>query len=129
MAESQKEKLMRLLECSEAEAEDIIKSDKAIDHNERVYFDLDPKQEKEIQKKFVATGTRKTPIIFDKKPRERKENATKSGIIAEIAEFLTEKTQFSTKNVQILNKERQISFQIGEETYEFTLVQKRKPKK
>ena len=129
MAESQKEKLMRLLDCSEAEAEDIIKQDKAIDHNEKVYFDLDPEKEKEVQKKYVATRTRKTPITFDKKPRERKENPTKSGIIAEIAEFLNEKSQFSVENLEITNKERQISFQIGENSYELTLVQKRRPKK
>lgn len=129
MAESKKELLMRKLGCSAEEAEDIIKQDNAIDHNEKVYFDLDPQKEKEVQKKYVATRTRKTPIVFDKKPRERKENATKSGIIAEISEFLGEKSQFSIKNLQILNKERQISFQIGDETYEFTLVQKRRPKK
>ena len=120
---------MRLLDCTEAEAEDIIKQDKAIDHNEKVYFDLDPEKEKEVQKKYVATRTRKTPITFDKKPRERKENPTKSGIIAEIAEFLNEKSQFSVENLEITNKERQISFQIGENSYELTLVQKRKPKK
>lgn len=129
MAESQKEKLIRLLGCTPEEAEDIIKSDNAIDHNKKVYFDLDPKLEKEIQKKYVATGTRKTPITFDKKPRERKENATKSGIIAEISEFLSEKSEFSIENLQILNKERQISFQIGENTFELTLIQKRRPKK
>ena len=50
MAETQKEKLMRVLGCTEAEAEDIIASDKAIDKGERVYFDLDPETEKQAKK-------------------------------------------------------------------------------
>ena len=56
------------------------------------------------------------------------ENPTKSGIIAEIANFLQENSENACENVIITNAERQISFTIGENTYEFTLVQKRKPK-
>ena len=48
---------------------------------------------------------------------------------AELATFLTENSQFSIENFEILNAERQISFKIGDETYEITLAQKRKPKK
>ena len=127
MAETQKQKLMRVLKISEAEAEDIIKADKAIDKGERVSFDLDPEQEK-LAKKFANTHERKRPMILDNKPRQRKENPTKGGIITELATFLTENSQFATKNVEITNKERQISFKIGDETFELTLVQKRKPK-
>ena len=35
---------------------------------------------------------------------------------------------FACENVEITNKERQIAFKIGENAYELTLVQKRKPK-
>jgi uncharacterized protein YutD len=58
----------------------------------------------------------------------RAENPTKSGIISEIAEYLKENCGFSCENVEITNKERQIAFKCGENSYEFTLVQKRKPK-
>lgn len=78
---------------------------------------------------MARTGTRKVPTAYKFTQRQRKENATKAGIIAEIAEFLEKNSQFSVENLQITNKERQISFIIGGETYEFTLVQKRKPKK
>jgi hypothetical protein len=38
-------------------------------------------------------------------------------------------SEFATENVEITNKERQISFSIGDQKYELTLVQKRAPKK
>lgn len=123
MAESQKEKLMRLLGCSEAEADDIIASDKAIDKGEKVDFDLTPEQQKEV-KKYRAVGTRKTDKTQPSE-RKRKENPTKATVIAEIAQFLSEN---GYEMVEITNKERQIAFKVGENSYEFTLVQKRKPK-
>lgn len=128
MAENQKEKLMRLLQCSAEEAEDIIACDKAIDRGERVYFDLSKEQEKQA-KKFANAGTRKAPTVFKFEQRKRKENPTKAAIIAEIATFLQETSENACENVEITNKERQIAFKIGENSYELTLVQKRKPKK
>lgn len=127
MAETQKERIMRVLKVSAKEADEILAYDKAIDQGKRVEYDLSPELEK-LAKKFANCGERKRPIILDNKPRARKENPTKGGIIAEIAKFLTENSEFATKNVEITNKERQISFKIGDETYELTLVQKRKPK-
>ena len=116
-------KLMASLKCTREEAIDIIESDKAIDKGERVYFDLDKDAEKQAKKwANVGEKTKKT----ERKAPVRKENATKSAIIAEIAQFLTEK---GYEMVEITNKERQIAFKVGENDYEFTLVQKRKPKK
>lgn len=123
MAETQVEKLMRLLKCTKEEAEEMVACDKAIDRGERVYFDLDPQAEKQA-KKYANTGTRKTS--GEKTERKRKENPTKATIISEIAQFLEEK---GYEMVEITNKERQIAFKVGENDYEFTLVQKRKPKK
>ena len=79
--------------------------------------------------KSVHEKTKKKPVALDNKPRERKANPTKGGIIAEIAAFLSEKSEFATENVEITNKERMIAFKIGDESYEITLIQKRKPKK
>lgn len=130
MAESQKEKLMRLLGCAAEEAEDIIRTDSDIDHGKRTKYDL-TKDEEKVAKKYtnIHEKTKKKPISLDNKPRERKANPTKGGIIAEIAQFLSEKSDFATENVEITNKERMIAFKIGDESYEITLIQKRKPKK
>ena len=122
MAETQVEKLMRVLKCSKEEAEQIVADDKAIDRGERMAFDLDPQDEKQA-KKYANTGTRQTS--GEKTERKRKENPTKSSIISEIAQFLTEN---GYEMVEITNKERQIALKVGENAYELTLVQKRKPK-
>ena len=131
MAETQKDRIMRILEGSAEEADEILKADKAIDKGERVPFDLSPEKEK-LAKKFanVDTKKRKKPTVYnlDAKGKARKENPTKASIIAELAKFLTENSENACEMVEITNKERQIAFKIGENAYELTLVQKRKPK-
>ena len=123
MAESQKEKLMRTLGCTEEEALDIIASDKAIDQGKRVEFDLDPEREK-IAKKMANAGTKKPTVYkFDTKDKKRKENPTKGGIIQYLYECLAD-----YENVAITNKERQIAFSANGNDYELTLVQKRAKK-
>ena len=119
--------IMTALKCTYEEAEDVRKWDKVIDQGGRTPYDLDLEKEKQA-KKYANAGTRKAPTVYDFSKRERKANPTKSGIISEIAEFLTEKSEFQTENVEITNKERQISFNADGNSYEFTLVQKRKPK-
>ena len=119
-------RIMQGLKCSEAEAIEIYKSDCAIDKGEKMDFDLPPEKLKNA-KKYISAGGRK-PVAYKFTKRERKANPTKGGIIAELSQFLSENSEFAVENVEILNKERQISFKIGEETFELTLVQKRKPK-
>ena len=127
MAEDQKARIMRILNCDEKEADEILACDKAIDKGERMYFDLSPEEEKQA-KKFANVSTRKTPTVFKFEKKPRKENPTKAAIIAELSKFLQEISENACENVEITNKERQIAFKIGENSYELTLVQKRKPK-
>lgn len=125
MAESQKEKLMRILDCTPEEADDIIETDKIIDKGGRTPYDLDPEQEKQA-KQFART---RTVYNFDTSNRKRKENPTKQGIISELAEFLQNQSENAVADLEITNKERQIAFSIGSNRFELTLVQKRAPKK
>lgn len=125
--EEQIENIMVNLKCTREEAEDVIKWDKVIDQGGRTPYDLDPETEK-IAKKLANVRERKKPTVYDFKPRERKANPTKGGIISELYKFLTESSEFATENVEITNKERQIAFKIGDDAFELTLVQKRKPK-
>lgn len=120
-------RIMNGLKCSEVEAAEVLAYDKAVDKNEATPYDL-PQDKLEVARKFAHTGTRKNPTVYKFTKRERKPNATKAGIITELFNFLTENSDFATENVTILNKERMIGFKIGEESYELTLVQKRKPK-
>ena len=69
----------------------------------------------------------KPNLKLSKKPKpkkERKPNQAKRDIIQVLNEALTD----IADNVTVTNIERQISFELDGETYEVTLVQKRKPK-
>lgn len=127
--EEQIAKYMKALGCSKEEAEDIIRTDTMIEKGERSPYDLDPEKEK-MAKKFANAGTRKAPTVykFDTTEKKRKENPTKANIIAELAEFLEKNSENACENVKITNKERQIAFQVGENCFELTLVQKRAKK-
>ena len=122
--DTQVEKLMKVLGLTEEEALQVIADDKAIDRGERMSFDLDKETEKQA-KKYANVGTRKTT---EKVAKNRKENPTNATVITEIFKFLNENAEISAENVVILNKERQISFKIGDNSFELTLTQKRKPK-
>ena len=124
--QTQIQRIMMGLHCSEAEAREIYETDKRIDKGEKL-FELSAEEQK-ASKQARQTPRKPTAYNFDTSKRQRKENATKGSIIAELAKFLEENSENATKNVQITNKERQIAFTIGSESYELTLVQKRKPK-
>jgi len=124
--ERKKVALMRL-GMSEQAALDVIDCDHEIDRGIEQDFDLDKETEK-MAKKYANATTKKKPTVYEFTKRERKANPTKAGIIAELAKFLTEDSEYATENVEITNKERMIAFSIGEDKFEVTLVQKRKPK-
>lgn len=127
MAETQKEKIMRVLQVDSKAADEILAYDKAVERGEKTPYDLTAEQEKEVRK-YRQAERKPTLYKWDTKKRERKPNATKEGIVAEIATFLKENSGFETKNVEITNKNREITFNVGEDTFTWTLVQKRKPK-
>lgn len=115
------------LHCSREEAEEVYFCDVKIDHGEGVYFDLPPEKVK-IAQKFAHTGTR-APTVYKFERKERKPNATKGGLVSELADFIEKSSNFDVKNLQIPQKEGKISFQIGEKWYSWTLTEHRtKPK-
>ncbi len=115
---NQKEKLMKTLGISEAEALDIIKTDEQIDKGGDP-FPLTTEQKK-LEKKMRQADRKPTTYKFT--TRERKKNETKGDLIAEIAQFLTKKVE----NLAIPNAERMISFEKDGKKFELTLIQKRK---
>ncbi|MCM1323947.1 MAG: hypothetical protein NC218_07285 [Acetobacter sp.] len=126
--ESEAEAIKRIqagLKCTEEEAREVYAYDKAIDRGEKTEFDLTAEQEKASRK--YARADRK-PTVYNLTKRERKPNATKGAIIAALAAWLTEGATFEVDGLEITNKERQVKFSSAGETFELTLVQKRKPK-
>jgi hypothetical protein len=120
MAETQIDRIMKNLRCSREEAESILAEDKRIDRGEKVEFDLDETTHKQAMKNANA-GTRTTKE--GKTARKVKENPTKEGVIAQVANFLAEN---GYNSVEITNKTRQIAFVLNGKKYELTLIEKRK---
>lgn len=133
---------MKKLGYSDEEIQQMLADDKAIDRGESMEWDLTPEEHKKAMKyansteKKVKTAEKAeksakkgaTAYNFDTSTKKKKENPTKANIIALLATILTENGDFSAENVEITNKERQIAFVVGENAFELTLVQKRKPK-
>lgn len=118
--------LIRKLGLTYAEAEQVVMDDKAIEKGEKL-FELTEEQKKVVKK--MTNYDSKNLKKESKRMTNRTKNATKGAIIAEIVQFLSENSQFSIENVEIINEERQFGFKIDENAYEITLTQKRKPKK
>lgn len=117
----------RKLGYSEEQIAEMLEDDLAVDRGEPLPWDMSKEEHKKAMKNANADEHKK-PTVYKFDKRERKENTPKRTIIAEIFQFLVENAEFSPENVQILNKERQISFDYADEKFEITLTQKRKPK-
>lgn len=112
---------------SDAQIEEMLEDDKAVDRGEELPWDMSKEEHKKAMK-YANADEHKKPTVYKFDKRERKENAPKKTIIDAIYAFLVENDAFSPVNVEILNKERQISFDFANEKFEITLTQKRKPK-
>ena len=119
--------LVDTLGCSIAEAKQIIEDDRKIDKGESVDFGLSKEDEKKALKfaNVREKTKRKTPMVLNLQKRERKADITKEGVIQAVFEFLVES---GYENVEITNKSKLINFRIGDDSYEFNLIRKRKPK-
>ncbi len=140
MAVSNKQLMaMKKAGMTDEEIQQLLADDKAVDRGEVMEWDLSPEEHKKAMKyansqekkpKTAENGEKKgkTAYNFDTSGKKKKENPTKANIIALLATILAENGDFSAENVEITNKERQIAFSVGENAFELTLVQKRKPK-
>lgn len=122
---TQKDIIMKNLNLTEEEADELLKADKAIDKGEKMPFDL-TKEQQEIAKNFTKTGTKtkKAPTVY-KFEKKKTENVPKAELIKKLEELLNNEGFI---DVKIVNAERLISFSNGDNSFELTLTQKRKPK-
>ena len=143
MAVSNKQLMaFKKLGYSDEQIQEMLMDDKAVDRGEIMEWDLSPEEHKKamkyanVQEKKTKPAEKAeksskkgaTAYNFDTSTKKKKENPTKANIIALLATILCENDDFSAENVEITNKERQIAFTVGENAFELTLVQKRKPK-
>ena len=131
MTEKEKAKvneIMRLLDCTEEEAIDVIETDKIIDKGGRTKYDLSKEQEKVAMKISAVNDRRAKDKENNQRGKVRAENPTKENIIAELSQFLAENSQNGAENVEIVNKSKLITFQIGEKSFKLDLIEQRKKK-
>ena len=122
--EKKVEELVDLLGCSIVEAEKIIEDDKKIDKNQEVDFGLSKEEEKKALK-YANVKEHKKPAVYKFEKKEKKADVTKEGIIQALYDFLVTN---GYENVEVTNKSKLISFKIADDSYEFNLIRKRKPK-
>ena len=118
------DELVEILGCSIAEAKQIVEDDKKIDKGEQVDFGLTKEGEKQALK-MANVKTHKKPAVYKFDKKERKADTTKEGVIQAVFDFLVAN---GYENCEITNKSKLIAFKIGEDSYEFNLIRKRKPK-
>ena len=130
---------MRKLGYSDEDIQQMLADDKRVDRGEILEWDMSTEEHKKAMKYANVTDKKPkteenapkkgaTAYNFDTSTKKRKENPTKANIIAELATFLLQNATFEPENVEIANKERQITFKIGDTAFDLTLIQKRKPK-
>lgn len=122
MAESKKEKLMRTLGISAAEAEELMAYDEDVQHDKKTEYDLTPEQEANARK-YRQADREKKPFIPDLKKRERKPNEPKREIIKTLQDAID---AIGAENVEITNIERQIDFVLDGIRYRIVLSAPRK---
>lgn len=124
--ETEKQKVqrfMKTLDLTEAEAKALIAEDAKVDKMKASEVDADlTADQKQAVKKLKNSDTH--VYKFDK--RERKKDATKESMIADIAKYLSETAEFEAQNVKIVNSTQKIDFQFGGKSYSLTLTAHRK---
>ena len=111
------QKAMKNLGLTEQEAREMFEADRKIDKGEKL-FELSPEQEK-ASKKARSTGTKKPTVYnFDTAKKKRKECPDKQHLMNLLAEALATECQ----NIEVTNKERELTFQFNGIGYRLTLA-------
>lgn len=114
--------LMKKLGITREEALELEGYDDDVNKGKKTEYDLSEEQEKVVHDMM----RKKEHAKMGKVKRERKPNETKEAIIIEIADFLAKNDAY--ESVFVANKNRTITFSIGEKRFELNLIEKRPPK-
>ena len=114
---------------SDAQIEEMLEDDKAVDRNESLPWDMTKEEHKKAMKYANADEhKKKEPTVYnwDTKGKTTKQNVTKEQLISALADFLTENEDLGCENVSITNKQGKVEFTVGENSFSFSLTQHRK---
>ena len=123
---------MKKLGYSDAQIEEMLEDDKAVDRNEPLPWDMSKEEHKKAMKYANADehkkpAEKKTPTVYNwsTEGKERKGNATKEQLVSAVAQFIAD-SELGCENVEITNKQGKIEFKCGENNFTFSLTQHRK---
>ena len=114
---------------SDAQIEEMIEDDKAVDRNEPLPWDMSKEEHKKAMKYANADEhKKKEPTVYNwnTEGKKRTENVTKVELISALAQFLADNEDFSCENVAITNKQGKVEFTVGDNSFSFSLTQHRK---
>lgn len=117
----QVQQIMKTLQISEQEAQEVLDYDKRIDAGEKL-GELSAEQKK-VAKEMTITTSARTKPTYKFQPREKKANMAKQEIIAAIAQMLESK---GAEKLEIANAEREFSFLLDNVKYKIVLSCPRK---
>lgn len=119
MTEKQIEKIMNDLQCTRAEAIDVIESDRRIDKGEKL-FEL-TKDQKQVEKQMRSTGTRKVDAYGKATERKKKIDNDKIYLMNLIAQSLA-----GCSNLEITNPQSTIELVYNGRKFKVVLSAPRK---
>ena len=114
---------------SDAQIEEMLEDDKAVDRNEPLPWDMSKEEHKKAMKYANADEhKKKEPTVYnwDTKGKTTKQNVTKEQLISALADFLSTSEELGCENVSITNKQGKVEFTVGENSFSFSLTQHRK---
>lgn len=124
---------MRKQKYSDAQIEEMLEDDKAVDRGEALPWDMTPEEHKKAMKyanvdEHKKPAEKKTPTVYNwnTEGKPKKQNITKEALVSALAQFLAENAELGCENVEITNKQGKISFKVGENDFTFSLTQHRK---
>ena len=123
---------MKKLGYSDAQIEEMLEDDKAVDSNEPLPWDMSKEEHKQAMKYANADEhkkptEKKAPTVYnwDTADKPKKQNVTKETLVSALADFLTTANLGAT-DVTITNKQGKVTFRVGDNDFTFSLTQHRK---
>ena len=127
---------MRRQKYSDAQIEEMLEDDKAVDRNEPLPWDMTPEEHKRAMKyanvdehkKPAKPTEKKAPTVYNwsNEGKPKKQNITKEALVSALAQFLADNADLDCENVEITNKQGKVSFKVGDNDFTFSLTQHRK---
>ena len=127
---------MRRQKYSDAQIEEMLEDDKAVDRNEPLPWDMTPEEHKRAMKyanvdehkKPAKPTEKKSPTVYNwsNEGKPKKQNITKEGLVSALAQFLRDNAELTCEGVEITNKQGKVEFTVNGTAFTFSLTQHRK---